>query len=280
MSIAFDNFLPAGLDRESRRPAWQEGDAALPALYISHGAPPLFEDAEWIDQLSAWADSLPVPRGILIVSAHWEAAPLSLSAARPGNVVYDFGGFDPRYYRMRYDTPDATDLAREVLATLPDGAGVHEHASRGLDHGAWVPLKVMYPGAAIPVLQLSLPTQDPQRLLQLGASLRSLRERGILIVGSGFMTHGLPFLTPEMFYGNAVPGWSREFDAWAAEAIAARDVDELAAFRSHAPGMPYSHPTVEHFTPLFVTLGAADGDIGTAIEGYAFGLSKRSLQVA
>ena len=152
--------------------------------------------------------------------------------------------------------------------------------SRGLDHGAWVPLKVMYPGAGIPVLQLSLPTQDPQRLLQLGASLRGLRERGILIIGSGFMTHGLPFLTPEMFYGNAVPGWSREFDAWAAEAIAARDVDELAAFRSHAPGMPYSHPTVEHFTPLFVTLGAADGDIQTAVEGYAFGLSKRSLQVA
>ncbi len=280
MKIAFDSFLPAALDRETQRVAWQDGDAALPALYISHGAPPLFENAAWIDELSAWADGLPVPRGILIVSAHWEAAPLGLSAVQPSNVVYDFGGFDPRYYRMRYDTPDATTLAREVLAALPDGSGVHEHASRGLDHGAWVPLKVMYPGAGIPVLQLSLPTQDPQRLLQLGASLRGLRERGILIIGSGFMTHGLPFLTPEMFYGNAVPGWSREFDAWAAEAIAARDVDELAAFRSHAPGMPYSHPTVEHFTPLFVTLGAADGDIQTAVEGYAFGLSKRSLQVA
>ncbi len=280
MDIAFDRFLPAALDRETHRVAWQDGDAALPTLYISHGAPPLFENAAWIDELSAWADGLPVPRGILIVSAHWEAAPLSLSAVQPANVVYDFGGFDPRYYRMRYDTPDATGLARDVLAVLPDGANVHEHASRGLDHGAWVPLKVMYPGAGIPVLQLSLPTQDPQRLLHLGASLRGLREQGILIIGSGFMTHGLPFLTPEMFYGNAVPGWSREFDAWAAEAIAARDVDELAAFRSHAPGMPYSHPTVEHFTPLFVTLGAADGDIRTAVEGYAFGLSKRSLQVA
>ncbi len=132
MDIAFDRFLPAALDRETHRVAWQEGDAALPALYISHGAPPLFENAAWIDELSAWADGLPVPRGILIVSAHWEAAPLSLSAVQPANVVYDFGGFDPRYYRMRYDTPDATGLARDVLAVLPDSANVHEHASRGL----------------------------------------------------------------------------------------------------------------------------------------------------
>ncbi len=138
----------------------------------------------------------------------------------------------------------------------------------------------MYPAADIPVLQLSLPTHKPELLLRLGSHLAHLRERGILVIGSGFMTHGLPFLTPEMFYGNAVPGWSREFDAWAADALARRDVDELAAFRDRAPGLPYAHPTVEHFTPLFVTLGAADGDIVTPIEGYAFGLSKRSLQIA
>lgn len=280
MTIAFDHYLPAGLERESRRPAWQDGDPELPALYISHGAPPLLEDAAWIDELSAWADTLPVPRGILIVSAHWEAAPLSLSAVAPGNVVYDFSGFHPRYNRMRYDTPDASGLAADVLATLPDGWNVHQHATRGLDHGAWVPLRVMYPAADIPVLQLSLPTHKPELLLRLGSHLASLRERGILVIGSGFMTHGLPFLTPEMFYGNAVPDWSREFDAWATEALARRDVDELAAFRDRAPGMPYSHPTVEHFTPLFVTLGGADGTIETTVEGYAFGLSKRSLQTA
>jgi 4,5-DOPA dioxygenase extradiol len=106
-----------------------------------------------------------------------------------------------------------------------------------------------------------------------------LRAQGILVIGSGFMTHGLPYLTPDMFYGNQVPGWSAEFDAWAAAALADRDIDELSAFRSNAPGMPYSHPTVEHFTPLFVTLGAASGSIETTIDGYAFGLSKRSLQV-
>lgn len=280
MRIAFDRFLPGALSREAARPAWQPGDPALPALYVSHGAPPLFEDAVWIDELSRWADSLPMPRAILIVSAHWEAAPLSLSAAQPHELVYDFGGFHPRYYRMRYDTPDASALADEITATLPDGTTVHEHATRGLDHGAWVPLKVMYPGARIPVLQLSMPTHDPAVLLRLGSHLGTLRERGILIIGSGFMTHGLPFLTAEMFAGGAVPGWSRDFDAWVAEALHRRDLDELAAFRSHAPGMPYAHPTVEHFTPLFVTLGAAGGEIATPITGYGFGLSKRSLQVA
>lgn len=280
MSIAFEEQLPQALDRAAARPAWSEGDGPLPALYISHGAPPLFEDAEWIQQLLTWADDLPRPRGILIVSAHWEAAPLSLSAVAPADVVYDFGGFDPRYYRMRYDTPEAGDLARHVLAALPDDLAVHQHPSRGLDHGAWVPLKVMYPHADIPVLQLSLPTQDPETLLRLGSYLRPLREQGILVIGSGFMTHGLPFLTPEMFHGNKVPGWSSEFDAWAQQAIAARDIDELAAFRDRAPGMPYSHPTVEHFTPLFVTLGATDTVPETTVDGFAFGLSKRSLQVA
>jgi 4,5-DOPA dioxygenase extradiol len=277
---AYEQQLPDALRRESLRTPWRDGDPALPALYISHGAPPLFEDAEWMQELGAWADALPRPRGILIVSAHWEAAPLSLSAVAPKNVVYDFGGFDPRYYTMRYDTPAAETLATEVLAALPDALAIHQHASRGLDHGAWVPLKVMYPHADIPVLQLSLPTHDPGRLLQLGTYLATLRERGILVIGSGFMTHGLPYLTPEMFYGNTVPGWSREFDAWAAEALTRGDVDELAGFRSNAPGLPYAHPTVEHFTPLFVTLGAGGTRVETTIEGYAFGLSKRSLQVA
>lgn len=280
-AAAFDAFLPAALERARHRVRWQEGDPALPALYLSHGAPPLLDDAQWMQQLSAWADALPSPRAILIVSAHWEAAPLSISSSAAGTgLVYDFAGFPSRFFRMRYDTPDAADLAAAVLSVLPDPTEVHEHRRRGLDHGAWVPLKVMYPAADIPVLQLSLPTHDPQRLLELGRRLRPLREQGVLIIGSGFMTHGLPFLTPEMFSGNAVPGWSREFDAWAAEALARGDLAELAAFRSRAPGLPYAHPTVEHFTPLFVTLGAADGTIATTVDGYAFGLSKRSLQVA
>jgi 4,5-DOPA dioxygenase extradiol len=238
---------------------------------------------DWMTQLHDWARSLPRPKAILIVSAHWESAPLSISNSRPAELVYDFGGFDPLYYSMRYDTPDATDLARQVAALMPDTEPVHEHSRRGLDHGAWVPLKAMYPEADVPVLQLSMPTHDPARLLALGQRLRTLRDEGVLVIGSGYMTHGLPFLTREMFAGTVVPGWSTDFDSWAAEALASGDVEELARFRSSAPGMPYAHPTVEHFTPLFVTLGAATdptAPVTTAIDGYALGLAKRSVQAA
>jgi len=256
-------------------------DSRMPALYIGHGAPPLLDDPVWSSQLAAWAGDLPRPKAILIVSAHWESAPISLSASG-APLVYDFGGFAPKYYAMTYETPDATALAARVAAMMPDTEPVHQHASRGLDHGAWVPLKIMYPEADIPVLQLSLPTQDPVRLLELGTRLRPLRDEGVLIIGSGFLTHGLPFLTDWSIDAKA-PGWSSDFDAWAADALARGDVDALAAYQSLAPGMPYAHPTVEHYTPLFITLGAATdpGEPGLQVfDGFWMGLSKRSLQVA
>jgi 4,5-DOPA dioxygenase extradiol len=259
--------------------SWTTDDGPLPAIYLSHGAPPLFEQTEWMTELHGWARSLPRPRAILIVSAHWESAPVAISSSTAGTeLVYDFGGFAPLYYRMRYDTPSSEELAGLVKKMLGD---VHQHAARGLDHGAWVPLKVMYPEADIPVLQLSLPTDDSTALLALGERLRPLRERGVLVVGSGYMTHGLPFLTREMWTGGVVPGWSSDFDAWAADALARGDVDQLAAFRDRAPGMPYAHPTVEHFTPLFVTLGAASdptAPVTTTIDGFWIGLAKRSFQ--
>src|SRR5690606_5926760 len=158
-------------------------------------------------------------------------------------LVYDFGGFAPKYYAMTYETPDATALAQRVAAMMPDTEPVHQHVSRGLDHGAWVPLKIMYPAGDSPGLQTSLPTQDPGRLLELGRRLRPLRDEGVLVIGSGFLTHGLPFLREFRIDADA-PGWSTDFDAWAGEALARGDVDELAAYRSKAPGMPYAHPTV------------------------------------
>lgn len=253
----------------------------MPALYIGHGAPPLLDDPLWSSQLHDLATKLPRPRAILIVSAHWESAPVSLSASGVP-LVYDFGGFDQKYYRMTYQPPDSSALAARVAAAMPDNEPVHQHPSRGLDHGAWVPLKIMYPDADIPVVQMSLPTQDPGQLLQLGRRLRPLREEGVLVIGSGFLTHGLPFLTDWRLDADA-PGWSVDFDAWAAEALSRGDIDELASYKSKAPGMPYAHPTVEHYTPLFVTLGAATdpetpGD--QIIDGFWMGLSKRSLQVA
>ncbi len=256
-------------------------ETRMPALYIGHGAPPLLDDPTWSGQLAAWAQDLPRPKAILIVSAHWESAPVMLSA-NGAPLVYDFGGFAPRYYQMTYETPDATALAQRVAAMMPASEPVHQHTSRGLDHGAWVPLKIMYPDGDIPVLQMSLPTSDPTRLLELGKRLRPLRDEGVLIIGSGFLTHGLPFLQ-EFRIEAPAPGWSKDFDAWAAEAMARGDVDALANYRAEAPGMPYSHPTVEHYTPLFVTLGAATDPEEPGIQvidGFWMGLSKRSLQVA
>ena len=281
---AFDAFLRETAPASRQRRGWTPADGPMPTLYLSHGAPPLFDDAGWIQELFAWAQALPRPRAVLIVSAHWESAPLSLSASAPGTpLVYDFAGFDRRYFEMRYATPDAGALAARVAAAMPDTEPVHQHASRGLDHGAWVPLKVMYPGGDVPVLQLSMPTHDPGRLLDIGRRLRPLRDEGVLVIGSGFMTHGLPYLTREMVSEGSVPSWSADFDAWVADALARGDVDTLASYRSKAPAVQFAHPTVEHYTPLFVTFGAAtdaEQPVQTTIEGYFIGLSKRSFQAA
>lgn len=254
----------------------------MPALYIGHGAPMLLDDPLWTSELKEIAKQLPKPKAILIVSAHWESEPVTLSSADAGTpLVYDFSGFDQKYYQMKYETPDATFLAKDVASLMPDTEPVYQ-ANRGLDHGAWVPLKVMYPDADIPVLQMSMPTSDPEKLMKLGKRLRVLREQGVLIIGSGFLTHGLPFLR-DWRIDAAAPGWSSDFDSWAAESLANGDVESLSKFKELAPGMPYAHPTVEHFTPLFVTLGAAENPENspeTLIEGYFMGLSKRSILVA
>jgi len=253
----------------------------MPALFLSHGAPPLVDDARWVAQLQELAAGLPKPKAILMASAHWESAPLMLGATEPVPLVYDFGGFERRFYEVTYSAPGAPELATRIEKLMPDHERVTRTA-RGLDHGAYVPLTVMYPDADIPVLQMSLPTLEPDRLLDLGRRLAPLRDEGVLIVGSGFTTHGLPFLRD--FRTDApAPGWSREFDAWAAETLARGAVDELADFRSRAPGMPWAHPTIEHFAPMFLTLGAA-GDPEQApdqpIDGFWMGLAKRSFQVA
>ena len=278
---AYDEFLVEALPRAREQRDWTPADGPLPALYLSHGAPPLFDDGPWLRQLFGWAQRLPKPRSVLIVSAHWETVPLALSApAAHTPLVYDFGGFHPRYYTMRYDTPDAGDLARRVAAAMTD-TPLHQHPSRGLDHGAWVPLMAMYPLGDVPVLQLSMPTHDPGRLLAIGERLRPLRQEGVLVVGSGFMTHGMRSITREMVLHGEIPSWSSDFDAWVADALARGDVDELAAYERRAPGMPYAHPTADHYIPLFVTLGAADrpdGPVRTTIDGYMMGFSKRSFE--
>jgi 4,5-DOPA dioxygenase extradiol len=253
----------------------------MPAIYLGHGAPPLVDDPLWVVQLAAWAGALPRPRAILMVSAHWESAPLTIGATEDGvPLVYDFGGFPERYYRASYPAPGAPALAARVRGLLAGKEPVTDLPGRGLDHGAYVPLTVMYPDADLPVLQISMPSLDPGRLLGIGRALRPLRDEGVLIIGSGFLTHGLPFLR-DFRFDAPPPGWSAEFDHWAAEALDGGDVDALANFEA-APAARYAHPTAEHFAPLFVTLGAADGHPApvTTITGYWLGLAKRSVQVA
>ncbi|WP_408015921.1 dioxygenase family protein [Rhodococcus chondri] len=255
----------------------------MPALFLSHGAPPLVDSELWVSQLQRWSADLPRPSAVLVVSAHWESTPLAIGATTTGTpLVYDFGGFPQRFYEVTYSSPGAPALARKIAALMPDSEPVVSRPHRGLDHGAYVPLTVMYPDADIPVLQISMPTLDPERLLHLGRRLRPLRDEGVLIIGSGFATHGLPFLN-DMRPEAPAPGWSAEFDHWASERLAAGDLDALLDFRRRAPGMPYAHPTVEHFAPLFVTLGTADDPAQRpqqVIDGFWLGLAKRSIQVA
>jgi 4,5-DOPA dioxygenase extradiol len=254
---------------------------SLPAIYMGPGAPPLLEDEEWMGELGGWGAKLPRPKSILIVSAHWQTAPIAISSTERVPLVYDFSGFPEHYYRMTYDAPGAPELAAKVRALMPDNEPVLERKNRGLDHGAWVPLKAMYPDADIPVLQMSMPDLDPEHLFEIGRRLAPLRDEGTLIIGSGFLTHGLPFIH-EYFLGKpGAPQWSIDFDQWATEALNRGDLDTLMAFREKAPGMPYAHPTVEHFAPLFVTLGAVakpDEKPDYTIDGYFYGLSKRSFE--
>ena len=255
----------------------------MPAVYLGHGAPPLVDDPLWVSQLREWAARLPRPRAILVVSAHWESAPLTIGATHTEPLVYDFWGFPRHYYEVTYPAPGAPELARAVTSLVHDGEPVAHRPDRGLDHGAYVPLTVMYPQADVPTLQISMPTPDPRRLLDLGRRLAPLRDEGVLIMGSGFLTHGLPFVDFGGGTGQKAPGWSAEFDAWAGAALDRGDVEELIDFRHRAPGLPFAHPTVEHLAPMFVTLGAAENPEAparTQIDGYWFGLAKRSFQVA
>ncbi|MEW2355338.1 class III extradiol ring-cleavage dioxygenase [Spirillospora sp. NPDC029432] len=246
----------------------------MPVLYLSHGAPPLADDAEWTAELARWSAELPRPEAVLMVSAHWEEAPVSIGATRTVPLVYDFWGFDRRYYEIRYEAPGAPELAADLRGLVP---GLHQDAERGLDHGAYVPLVEMYPDADVPVLQMSMPTLDPARLYELGRRLAPLRDQGVLVVGSGFTTHNLREMRPGP--DAPPPAWSAEFDDWTDRAVRSRDTDALLDFRAKAPAARIAHPRTEHFAPLFVALGAAgEGERRSVIDGYWYGLSKRSFQ--
>jgi 4,5-DOPA dioxygenase extradiol len=207
----------------------------------------------------AWrklGDTLPRPRAVLVVSAHWEADRPHVSAASSPRTIHDFGGFPDALYRIRYPAPGAPDVARTVHGMLQqNGFKAVIDDDRGLDHGAWVPLSYMYPQADIPVTQLSVQTAlGPRHHVALGRATAAVADDGVLIVGSGHMTHNLR----EWMQG--VPeqaAYVEEFRAWVDARLNAHDVDALVDYRSLAPHALRAHPSEEHFLPLFVALGAA-----------------------
>ncbi len=253
--------------------------ARMPALYLSHGAPPLADHATWPDELAAWSRNLPRPKAILMISAHWEEAPLAIGATTTVPLVYDFWGFPKRYYQVTYQAPGAPELADQVRKLLRSPATpVLDVPGRGLDHGAYVPLVEMYPAADVPVLQISMPSLDPVRLMEIGRKLAPLRDEGVLIIGSGFFTHNLRAITGD---DSVVSPVMAEFDDWGRRTLEAGDVDALLDFERKAPGGRLAHPRTEHFAPLFVTLGAAAGELAiqrAVIDGFWLGMARRSVQ--
>jgi 4,5-DOPA dioxygenase extradiol len=253
----------------------------MPALYIGHGAPTLVDDPVWPVELAAWARELPRPRSILVISAHWESQPLTVGATTPVPLVYDFYGFPERYYRTQYPAPGAPGLAERVRELLRSRDIPHaDEPERGLDHGAYVPLVAMYPEADVPVLQISMPGLVPDELYDLGRALAPLRDEGVLVFGGGFLTHNMRYA-----FRPGIPGWAKEFDAWAEDALVRFDVDALVDFQRRAPAAHTALPTWEHYAPLLVAAGAVGESRPTTtfpIEGWWMdgAFTKRSVQFA
>jgi 4,5-DOPA dioxygenase extradiol len=255
--------------------------SSMPVIFLAHGSPQLLDDAGWMEELRAWADGLPRPTAVLMLSAHWEARPPALGASTTVPLVYDFFGFPQRYYETTYPAPGAPALATRVRELLTADGSPVATTDRGLDHGAYVPLVAMYPAADVPVLQLSLPSLAAPELFALGRTLAPLRDEGVLIVGSGFLTHNLRMLDPTP--QAVTPAWAAEFDAWAADVLVRRDVDALLDYRARAPGVALALPTHEHFAPVVAALGAAvhrPGPVTFPITGFVGGsLTRRSVQL-
>jgi 4,5-DOPA dioxygenase extradiol len=249
--------------------------ARLPTLFLSHGSP--MHAVEAGDAGRVWSTlgrTLPRPRAVLIASAHWETSVPMLTGNSKPQTIHDFGGFPEELYRLRYDAPGDPALAASAVALLKEAgitAGID--GCRGRDHGAWVPLRWMYPDADLAVVQLAIqPEFGAAHHLRIGRALAPLADDSILIIGSGHTTHNLrdwmsnPRRQEPLRYAQAFADWLRD-------RLAAHDVDALVDYRELAPDAARAHPTDEHFLPLFVALGAA-GDrakVQRVVDGFEAG---------
>lgn len=231
----------------------------IPIVFVSHGSPmaavePGAAGAAW----QTIARGLPKPRAVLVASAHWETnLPMLTGSARP-ETIHDFGGFPDALYAIRYPAPGAPAVAAQAAALLEDaGIAAGIDGSRGLDHGAWVPLLHMFPGADVPVVELSVqPSRGAAHHLALGRALAPLARDGVLIIGSGHATHNLRDWVQHLRRPGALP-YVAQFADWLAERLGAGDDDALIGWREQGPEAPRAHPTDEHFLPLLVAYGAA-----------------------
>jgi 4,5-DOPA dioxygenase extradiol len=229
----------------------------MPSVFVSHGSPTLpFDRVATTDFLTDLGQALGKPHAIVCVSAHWEAYQPSVTFTRQPKTIHDFYGFPDRLYKVQYPAPGAPWLAEKVHKLLHDsGLSVEKDLDRGLDHGTWVPLMLMYPNADIPVIQLSVQTAfGPQHHLSMGRALQSLRQDNVLILGSGGATHNLPELSPQI--DAEPPQYAKDFDAWLEDAIVSGRQDDLLDYLEKGPAARTNHPTAEHFLPLFTPMGA------------------------
>ena len=247
-------------------------DKVLPALFLSHGSPTLLiDDCPARDFLAGLSQQLGRPKAILVLSAHYDAAQtgaMAITTSPAPPTIHDFGGFPDELYRATYPAPGDPALAERVKAMVEAaGLPVLEDATRGLDHGAWVPLKIAYPDADIPVVQLTIDSRrNAEFHYALGRVLAPLRCEGVLIVGSGSITHNLRwFFTRRPSIGDAPPEWVTAFTDWVASHAAQGDADELLNLMADAPHARENHPTPDHIVPFFAAMGAAS-DVGKPMQ--------------
>ncbi len=252
----------------------------MPALFISHSAPPLAMDTVAGEDYKSLAENLPTPEAILVFSAHWEGNQLAIGETHQHNtLIYDFGGFQPDLYELQYPAPGAPQLADRINDILNTRYALSV-TQRGLDHGVWVPFIHMWPKADVPILQISVPYNlSDQALFDLGQQLNPLREHNILIVATGGITHNLRTVDPH--HTGAPPAWAVDFDQWIERTLMNHDYDQLIHWQSLAPQARMNHPTPEHFRPLLIVAGAAQHEsVSFPITGFEWGsMSRRSVQL-